>query len=163
MEKKTPSFSATILFNVLSLGLLVGSFDIATQLIKYFISTGKNPVIIFKYISSGISGPGAITDQGTNVILMGLLLHYGIAMSFTILFCLLYYRIKWMSAHKIPTGVIYALFIWSVMNLIVVPLSQTPKGPFNVLHALTELLILILMIGLPLSFLTGRIVPVKGH
>jgi len=132
--------------------LLVGTLDILTALIKYYLTAGKNPLFIFKYIASGILGMDAFSG-GTSIILIGLLLHYIIAMAFTALFYLLYIRITLLSKNKIITGVIYGIFIWLVMNLVIVPLSNTPKSPFNFSHALQEMIILIVMIGLPLSFL----------
>lgn len=157
MENKTTFSTTAIGLKVLYIGLLVGTFDIIAALVNYYISTGKNPIVIFSYISSGLLGTDAFAG-GTNVILMGMLLHYVIALSFTILFCILYYNIKSLSIYKIFTGIAYGIFIWAIMNLIIVPLSHTPKSPFDVLHALKELLILIFMIGLPLSFLTGRFI-----
>ncbi|MFC6100548.1 hypothetical protein [Olivibacter domesticus] len=157
MENKTTFSTMAIGLKVFYIGMLVGTFDILAALTNYYISTGKNPMVIFKYISSGILGTDAFAG-GTAIILMGLLLHYIIALSFTILFCILYYHIKSLSNHKIFTGIVYGIFIWAIMNLIVVPLSHTPKSPFDTLHAVKELLILIFMIGLPLSFLTGRFI-----
>lgn len=133
-------------------GLLVGTLDILTALIKYYLATDNNPLFIFKYITSGILGTDAFTG-GTDIILIGLLLHYIIAMAFTMLFYLLYSRIPLLSKNKIITGILYGVFIWLVMNLVIVPLSNTPKSPFNFSHALQEMTILIVMIGLPLSFL----------
>jgi hypothetical protein len=147
---------------ILSAGFLVGTLDILAALIKYYITTGKNPLFIFKYIASGILGPAAFTGS-TGTILTGLLLHYFIALSFTCLFFALYFKIKWLSKHKILTGIAYGVFMWAVMAFLVVPLSHTPKGPFNMGAALKELLILILMIGLPLAFLAGRFLSLKEN
>lgn len=147
---------------VLYIGLLVGTFDILAALTNYYISTGKNPIVIFKYISSGVLGTDAFTG-GTGIVLMGLLLHYIIAVSFAVLFCILYYNVKLLSNHKIFTGIAYGIFIWAIMNLIIVPFSRTPKSPFDTSHALKEMLILIFMIGLPLSFFTGRFIFSKTY
>jgi hypothetical protein len=43
-----------------------------------------------------------------------------------------------------------------VMNFVVLPLSNTPKAPFNLFNAVKALLILIVVIGLPLSFLANH-------
>lgn len=162
MENKTVFSTTAIGLKVLYIGLLVGTFDILAALTNYYISTGKNPIVIFKYISSGVLGTDAFTG-GTGIVLMGLLLHYIIAVSFAILFCILYYNIKLLSNHKIFTGITYGIFIWAIMNLIIVPLSSTPKSPFDTSHAVKEMLILIFMIGLPLSFFTGRFIFSKTY
>lgn len=162
MENKTAFSTTAIGLKVLCLGLLVGTFDILAALINFYISTGKSPIVIFKYISSGVLGADAFAG-GTGIVLMGLLLHYIIALSFTILFCILYYNVKLPPNYKIFTGIAYGIFIWAIMNLVIVPLSHTPKSPFDISHALKEMLILIFMIGLPLSFFTGRFIFSKTY
>ena len=42
------------------------------------------------------------------------------------------------------------------MNLVVVPLSNAPKTPFNVLNAIQAMGILIVCIGLPISILANK-------
>jgi len=68
----------------------------------------------------------------------------------------LYPKIGGLPRHIVLTGVVYGIFIWAVMNFIVVPSSQVPKGTFNLLNSLKAMLILIFMLGLPLSFLGSR-------
>ncbi|QNL52342.1 hypothetical protein H8S90_00960 [Olivibacter sp. SDN3] len=147
---------------VLYSGLLVGTFDILAALVNYYLSTGKNPLFVFKYIASGLFGTDAFSG-GIAIILAGLLLHYIIAMVFAVVFYLLYFNAPILSAYKIVTGIMYGVFVWTIMNLIVVPLSQTPKSAFNGLQALKEMLILIVMIGLPLSFLAHYFFSIKNR
>ncbi|MEH6305989.1 hypothetical protein RYH73_10075 [Olivibacter sp. CPCC 100613] len=157
MKNQTNLPVSSIAVKVLIVGLIVGTFDITAALIKYYLTTGKDPVFIFKYIASGIFGSEALSS-GIPIILIGLLLHYGIAISFTVFFCLLYNRLPIISKNKVLAGIFYGLFIWTIMNFLVVPLSNTPKGAFNLPHAIKELLILICMIGLPLPFLVSSFV-----
>lgn len=156
------SSTAVLAGKILCTGLFVGTLDILTALAKYYLTTGKNPLFIFRYIASGILGKDAFSG-GTGTILTGLLLHYGIALSFTLLFCFLYHNLRFGARHKILTGIVYGIFIWAIMTFLVVPLSHAPKGPFDISAAVKELLILIFMIGLPLAFLAGRFIPVKKN
>ncbi|HZH00159.1 MAG TPA: hypothetical protein VEY32_03705, partial [Flavisolibacter sp.] len=55
--------------------------------------------------------------------------------------------------HTVLTGILYGAFIWAVMNLVVVPLSGIGSRPFNWENALINLLILIVCMGIPLSFM----------
>lgn len=160
MESKSGQFTLITWVRILCLGLLVGTLDICTAMANYYISTGENPVMVFKYISSGIVGMEAFSGD-TGIVVMGLLLHYVVALLFTAFFFILSHNIKSLSKHKFFTGIIYGIFIWAVMNLLVVPLSNTPKSPFNMFNATKEMLILIIMIGLPLSFLSDRVLPIK--
>jgi hypothetical protein len=147
--------SASSLKKMFSAGLIVGALDIISALIDYYTATGKDPIIIFKYISMGLLGTGALAG-GTGTVLLGLILHFIIAFSFTVFFWLLYPKIRQLPKHIILTGIVYGIFIWAVMNFIVVPSSQIPGAPFNLAKSLKAMLILIFMIGLPLSYLASR-------
>jgi hypothetical protein len=140
---------------ILQAGLIVGTLDILSAFIYYYIKSGKtNFLVIFKFIASGIFGKAA-GDGGTDMILAGFILHYAIAFSFTVFFFWLYPKVNVMSKNRIVTGVIYGLFVWALMNLVVVPLSNTVHRPFKIEGALINMGILIVCIGLPLSFIAN--------
>jgi hypothetical protein len=137
-------------------GLLVGSLDILTAITDVYIATGSGPAAVLKYIASGVFGNEAF-DGGAVMIAWGLFFHFAIAFSFTIFFFWIYPRIKIMQHYPVLTGVIYGIFIWIITARIIVPLSNTPPpGPFKLLRALKAITILIIMIGLPLSFIMRR-------
>ncbi|HSH66820.1 MAG TPA: hypothetical protein VLB84_13740 [Bacteroidia bacterium] len=120
-----PPSNRAIVRTVLVLGLLVGTLDILAAILDFYINTGKNPSSIFKYISSAILGKEAFTG-GTGIIIIGLFLHYGIAFLFTIFFVWLHVKKKkLLPGNRLLTGIVYGIFIWMVMNLIIVPLSGT--------------------------------------
>src|ERR1700752_2827625 len=121
---------------ILQAGLIAGTLDILSAFAYYYIKSGKtNFLVIFKFIASGIFGKDAGTG-GTAMILSGLILHYAIAFSFTIFFFWLYPKVSLMSKNRIVTGIVYGLFVWSVMNLVVVPLSNTSHRPFDYVNAM---------------------------
>ena len=140
---------------VLLSGLLVGTLDIAAAFIDVYISSGKNPLVVLNYIASGAVGKSAFAG-GIGIQLLGLFLHYIIAFAFTVLFFWLYANNKLPAKNRVVTGIIYGIFIWVVMNLIVIKLSYIPYAPLSAMKPLKVLkasLILIGMIGLPLSFI----------
>ncbi|HLA57809.1 MAG TPA: hypothetical protein VK622_03570 [Puia sp.] len=140
---------------ILQAGLIVGTLDILSAFIYYYIKSGKtNFLVIFKFIASGIFGKEA-GEGGTGMILAGFILHYAIAYSFTIFFFWLYPKVKVMSKNRIVTAIVYGLFVWTLMNLVVVPLSNTVHRPFRIEGVLINMGILIICIGLPLSFITN--------
>lgn len=140
---------------IMKLGVLVGTLDILAALVDYYVATHKNPIVIFKFIASGLLGQVAFAG-GTGIILLGILLHYCIAIFFTGLFFILYSKLPIMAANRLVSGLLYGIIIGLVMNFIVVPLSFTPKMPYTVFKVLKAILILVGMIGLPLSFLIKR-------
>jgi hypothetical protein len=140
---------------ILQAGLIAGTLDILSAFIYYYIKSGKtNFLVIFQFIASGIFGKDAGAG-GTAMILAGLILHYAIAFSFTIFFFWLYPKVNVMSKNRVVTAIVYGLFVWTVMNLIVVPLSNTVHRPFKIEGALINMGILIVCIGLPLSFMAN--------
>ncbi len=136
---------------ILKAGLLVGTLDISAACLYYFIKTGNGPANVLKFVASGVFGKDAFTG-GNGMMAAGLLLHYGIAFAFTLFFFWLFPRVKRLSKNKILTGIGYGIFTWLVMNLIVVPLSNTAPRPFNAGNAILNAVILVICIGLPLSF-----------
>jgi len=151
---------------ILLAGLLAGTLDISAALIDYYITTGKGPEGVLKYIASGVFGrTKAFGTEGSSMIILGLLFHYIIAMSFTIFFFWLYPRLSILSRNRVVTGILYGLFIWIVMIFIVTRLSNTPHAPISTikpLKAVKAILILICMIGLPLSFIAYKYKKSKG-
>ena len=140
---------------ILQAGLIVGTLDILSAFIYYYIKSGRtNFLVIFKFIASGIFGKAA-GEGGTDMILAGFILHYAIAFAFTIFFFWLYPKVSVMSKNRIVTAIIYGLFVWTVMNLVVVPLSNTVHRPFKIEGALINMGILIICIGVPLSFMAN--------
>src|SRR5205085_9488017 len=74
---------------ILATGLLAGTLDAIAAIVNYTINGGKLPSKIFQYIASGAVGPQAFTG-GAGMIILGIVLHYTIAMSFTLFFFLIF-------------------------------------------------------------------------
>ena len=140
---------------IVAAGLLAGTLDIVTACTHYALRTGKNPVAVLRFVASGVFGQDAFTGSSLMPI-WGLLFHYLIAFSFTVVFFWLYPRLRLFALNRYLLAILFGLFIWTVMNLLVVPLSNTPKGPFNWSSALQNMAILIIMIGVPLSLIAAR-------
>jgi hypothetical protein len=135
--------------------LLVGTLDITAAIVNYWIGGGRQPISVFIYIASGVFGQTAF-EVGAPMAWWGLIFHYFIAFGWTAFFFLIYPRIGFMSTNWIITGVLYGMFIWLIMNRVVVQLSNTPKGPFRLTNSIIQCGILIAMIGLPLSYIARR-------
>jgi len=150
----TASIKKISLTTILLSGLLVGTLDILAAFVDFYISRGKNPLVILNYIAG--AAVDKTTAAGTGGALIGLLFHYTIAFSFTILFFWLYARINWLSKNWIVTGIVYGLFIWLMVNQVILRFTNLTVPPINkidIMKASKAALILICMIGLPLSFI----------
>ncbi len=140
---------------IIKAGFLVGTLDIIAACTQFFIKTGKNPEIVLKYIASALFGKEAM-NSGVMMSVVGLLLHYAIAFIFTVFFFWIYPKIKILSINIFLTAVLYGLFVWTIMNQVVVPLSKIPARPFSWPGAAQAAAILIVCIGLPLAVLAKR-------
>ena len=140
---------------VLLSGLLVGTLDITAALVQFYIKTGKDPLIVPKYIASAVFGKDAYAG-GNQMVVYGFLFHYLIAFIWTLFFFFIYPRLNIRSWNRVVAGVLYGLFIWVIMNRVVVPMSKAPVSAFNLKQAVIAALILIAAIGLPLSFIAHR-------
>lgn len=144
------------LFATISIiGVMVGTLDITAAFIQYYINFHRNPLRVLLFIASGVFGKEAYSG-GSIMYFAGALFHYFTAWCFTLFFFLIYPLFGFLSASRIITGIVYGIFVWSVMNLMVVPFSKTPPLPFHWDKALIAMGILIVAIGLPLSFLAYR-------
>ncbi|MDQ0641646.1 putative membrane protein YagU involved in acid resistance [Pedobacter sp. W3I1] len=110
---------------------------------------------VFQYIASAIFGTKAFAG-GIKTALIGLVLHYFIAFSFTLVFTIASTKTPVLRKNIILSGIIYGIVVWTIMTLLIVPLTKIPAVPFNYERAILNAVILIFCIGLPISYLTAR-------
>jgi hypothetical protein len=144
-----------LLSHTLKAGLVVGTLDILAAFIHFYILTHKNPLVILKFISSGVFGADAFT-AGNKMIVYGLVFHYLIAILFSLFFFLIYPKLKSFIKNLYIIAIIYSLFIWASMQFIVLPLSQASAMELTLQGSLIAISILIVCIGIPLSFLASK-------
>jgi hypothetical protein len=136
---------------ILKAGILAGFLDAAAASIQYLITShGKSPVAVWKYVASGFFGKAAFGGGG-EMVAAGLGFHFFNAILFSAFFYFLYSKIKWISNHIIIAGIIYGIFVWCVMNLVVVPLSNVPPYAFSFSKAIIAACILIVCVGIPVA------------
>jgi hypothetical protein len=107
-------------------------------------------------IASGLIGSKAFPDAGGGgaaIWILGLALHFLIAIGAAAVYCLSSRRWRFLQEYFILGGVCCGIGVYLVMNLIVLPLSAVPfpVGPFPVTNLRLGLFIHIILIGLPIS------------
>lgn len=143
-------------FNAIALaGLVAGTLDGLAAALLYVIRTGKNPIAVFRFIASGVFGQEALSG-GVGMGLIGIAFHFIIAMGWTILFFMASSRISLLLKYWIVSGIFYGLFVWLMMNLVVLPLSRVPALPMTLSGVIIGVSVLVVCIGLPIAFLTQR-------
>lgn len=135
--------------------LVAGTLDILVAVTYYPLTAHVSVERLLQGIASGLLGMQAFAG-GVATAALGLLCHYSIALIWTLFFFVVFPRMKILARSLVPTGLAYGLFVGLVMNVVVVPLSRTPKGPFNLTHFLIAVFILLFTIGLPLAEIIGR-------
>lgn len=147
------SKSKTILYS----GLLAGTLDILAAIFVYSVILHQTTAEkILQSIASGIFKQHAYTG-GTQMVFYGLLLHYFIAFAFAYFYYKIYPHVPILKKNIVISGIVYGIFVWIVMNLIVLPIvfPKLPSKEFD-LPLIISVLILIFCIGLPIAFVTKK-------
>ncbi|MFZ1787657.1 MAG: hypothetical protein WAT92_05075 [Saprospiraceae bacterium] len=154
MVKKDQKQSLTA--TILQIGLLVGTLDLLAAMMSQYIKTGVFAEKMLLYIAGGLLGLEKSMAGGYGVELLGLFFHYFIAMSFTVLFFLLYPKWKVLSINVYFIGALYGAFVSLFMRLCVLPLTQLPSQTFILSRAFIDWMILGLALGIPISFFASQ-------
>lgn len=133
-------------------GLITGTLDALGAIIVYQANPGK----MFQFISSGALGRDVAFSGGAMTIIAGIFFHYLIATAWCFLFFLMAQKFSFITRYKIVSGILYGAVIWFVMNLVIVPLSKITSGPIQLKPMLIGMSILIVAVGIPVSFLAGN-------
>lgn len=138
-------------------GLIAGTLDILAAIFVYVIILEKTTAIkILQSIASGIFKKEAYSE-GSQMTWYGLGLHYLIAFIFAWFYFTIYPYLPFLKKSTIISGFLYGLFVWIIMNLIVLPIVF-PVLPEKHLDfpLLLSITILMLFIGLPIASVTKK-------
>ncbi len=145
-----------LLILIIRVGLIAGTLDIADALIfSHF--RGVAPARVFQYIASGLIGMRSF-QLGTTSVILGIVLHYAIALSWTAIFYLASRKLVVLLRRPVISGVFYGLAAYLFMNLIVLPLSGVPHPmeASSLASRINGVLAVVLFIGLTISLLIHR-------
>jgi uncharacterized membrane protein YagU involved in acid resistance len=122
---------------ILLTALIVALADGLEPIIANFNRLGWNaPRRVFQSVASGLLGRPSF-DGGTPTALLGVVLHFTIALIWTSIYALIVRRLALVqrlvatTAGTILVGAVYGALIWLSMDYIVIPLSRatfTPPG-----------------------------------
>jgi phosphoglycerol transferase MdoB-like AlkP superfamily enzyme len=137
---------------VIITGFIAGILDLAGAVISTMLVNNRFPKKILETIAGGAFGKESI-GGGTPMKLWGLLFHFLIAISFTFVYFFAYQKIKLLRKNIFLSALLYGLFVWAIMNMVVLPLSayHSPVIPQNYIAAARAAFVLIVCIGLPIA------------
>lgn len=154
---RSPHSSAT--WTILWVWLIAGTLDISDALIFNGIR-GITPTMIFQRIASGLIGMRSF-HEGAKSVVLGVALHYFIALIWTAVFYLIIRTFRIVRRHPIPCGLLYGGLVYVIMNFVVLPLSRVPhaRAAVTLASRINGVLALLFCIGLTISLLMRRRVP----
>lgn len=106
-------------------------------------------------IAAGVFGKNA-SAGGAGMMLLGLLFHFIIAYCFATGYFIVFPYVPFLRKQKIISGLLYGIFVWLVMNLVVLPLSNAYHAPLKWDSVIRAVIILMLCVGLPVSLITHK-------
>ena len=116
---------------------------------------------LLQSVASGMLGLAAYRG-GWPTAFLGLMLHFIIAMSWAAIFYFAAEHFAVLTRRAVAAGIVYGLFIYGMMNLVVLPLSALPgKVRFTPLPTITGLIVHMFGIGLTIALATRRYAPAR--
>jgi len=114
-----------------------------------------------RFMPIGIAG-GIVGAAGRHVsaglYVLGLGIHYFIALSAAAVYCLASKKLHFLRDHFIVCGLSYGIAVFLVMQLVVLPLSAYhAMGPYQYRGQVEGLLAHMVLIGLPISISLGKL------
>jgi hypothetical protein len=141
---------------VLLAWLVAGTLDLADA-IFFSLANGISPERVLRYIASGVLGAGS-HKAGLAVPLLGMAMHYGIALAWTVLYIALARLVPSLRRHAVLAGVLYGLVVFFFMNYVAVPLSRIGHVPhYKPIALANAVLALVCCIGLPIALIDRRL------
>jgi len=152
---------------ILGGGLTAGACDFVYASVFYYLWKQIPPIKIWQSVAGGVLGASA-SDGGYQSAAIGVGLHFFIAILMATAFVLVSLKLKFLARHALLFGPLYGIFLYYVMNGVVLPLSNVPTPPdmshFPMVGKYTinfvgGLLIHAFGVGLPIALFARRALP----
>jgi hypothetical protein len=137
-------------------GLFVGTTDLIAAYISQWIKTGKYADKMLNYIAGGGLGLERSMNGGSGVQFLGLFFHYFIAFSFTLLFFLVFPRLKLLWYNKYMVGMLYGVFVSLIVGQVILRFTALPVNAFSLSGSIVGWLVLGAVLGIPIAYNTYR-------
>ena len=146
-----PSAFHTIVLGGLAVGVLDGIAATVNAGIR-----GITPVQVFQYISSALLGRESAASGGAASVVMGIIMHFGVAFGVATVFYLLSRMFPVLVRYAVISGIIYGVAVYFAMAYAIVPLTAVRQGPFSWTGLIISNVIHILFVGLPVALIARR-------
>ena len=133
-------------------GLFVGTTDMISAFINSYVRSGKFASQMFNYIAAGMLGVEKALKGGTATAFLGLFFHYFIACAFTFFFFWIYPRIKFLAFNKYLIGMLYGVFVSTVVDQVILRFTPLGAFPFNLADYYLNWVIFGVIFGIPIVY-----------
>jgi hypothetical protein len=139
-------------------GLLAGFLDGLDAVAYFGIAAGVKPAGIFRYIAGGLIGLPAARAGGWDVVALGVLLHFLIAMGAAASYCAASLWLSDLVRRPLLWGPVFGVAVYLFMDFVVVPLSLLPRqGHWSSTAVfVNEIIIHAMGVGLPIAWFAAR-------
>jgi len=138
---------------ILVAGLAGGLADILTAFVIYRPAT---PEQILQAVASGLLGPASFA-QGWTSAGIGIVCHFAISILFASLYVVGAGHAPVLLRKPVLGGLTFGVFVYGVMNAIVVPLSLAPERPTPPDHMIALGLMAHAFFGIALAVMAARV------
>lgn len=147
---QTPTGRTHPLAYVLVGGLVVGTIDIVFAMTFWDWWADVPALRVLQTVAAGLLGPASF-NGGIETAMLGLVLHFAIALTMAIAFYIAACRWAVLWQHPTEAGIAYGFLLYGVMNHVVVPLSGAPPGATDAVWVVFNVVVHVLFIGLPIA------------
>jgi hypothetical protein len=136
-------------------GLAAGTLDIL-YVILFWAAKGVPGQRILQSVAAGVLGEASF-DGGRASALLGLALHFAIALCMAAAYFIAARALPWLHRAPIRYGALYGLLLYAVMQYIVVPLSAAPGGGTkNMVWIVASIVAHVVLVGIPIAWCARR-------
>lgn len=153
------------LLSILGGGLIAGLLDHADATIHYTLMMGIPQSSMFRYIASGLIGMGAAVHAGWFGVLLGLILHFSIAIGAAAVYYFAALKLPVLVRRPFFSGTIFGLGLYAFMTYVVLPLSRVPKDPhpvFSWAELAGGIFAHVVLIGIPIAWIASRTTRIRS-
>jgi uncharacterized membrane protein YagU involved in acid resistance len=128
-------------------GVIAATIDIAAA----SLITGRSPVSIMQVIAGGLLGK-ASRDGGIATVILGAVLQEIMGVLIAAIYVVFSKTVPGLLRRWIPSGLVYGVIIFFVMNYVVLPLSAWKSAPHFTTLKFAENMAAMLVFGLIVAF-----------
>lgn len=142
---------------ILAAWLGMGVLDGLSAVILYKVR-GLTQTRGFQGIAAGLMGKAAF-DGGTATALLGVAMHFCVALGVTLVFFMASRKVAFLTEHPAISGVLYGAVVYFVMFCVVLPLSALPGYKFSSIpmdRLLVQLAIHMMIVGPTVALMIAK-------